>query len=117
MGKDNGGVEPGSQGVRGFLRDVFLDPEDLEYERRFDMRSLPLAALALAAGFAYSRTGASWLAAVSAVCMAAYVVYFVVNRSAYVIRLVRGRGVLGGRARRTGPVRSPTTRPCMRRTG
>ena len=74
MGKDNGGVEPGSQGVRGFLRDVFLDPEDLEYERRFDMRSLPLAALALAAGFAYSRTGASWLAAVSAVCMAAYVV-------------------------------------------
>ena len=107
MGKDNGGVEPGSQGVRGFLRDVFLDPEDLEYERRFDMRSLPLAALALAAGFAYSRTGASWLAAVSAVCMAAYVVYFVVNRSAYVIRLVRGRGVLGGRARRTGPVRSP----------
>lgn len=93
--------------MRGFLRDVFLDPEDLEYERRFDMRSLPLAALALAAGFAYSRTGASWLAAVSAVCMAAYVVYFVVNRSAYVIRLVRGRGVLGGRARRTGPVRSP----------
>lgn len=102
-----GGVGSGGRGVRGFLRDVFLDPEDLEHERRFDMRSLPLAAVALAAGFAYSRTGVSWLAALAAVCMAAYVVYFIVNRVAYMIRLVRGRGVLGGRARPAGPVRSP----------
>lgn len=102
-----GGDDSGNRGVRGFLRDVFLDPENLEHERRFDMRSLPLAAVALAAGFAYSRTGASWLAVVAALAAAAYAAYFIVNRSVYVIRLVRGRSVLGDRPRQTGPVRSP----------
>lgn len=82
-------------GIGGFLRDVFLDPDEVEHERRFDMRSLPLAVTALASGFAYSRTGLPWLAVIAALFAAAYTVYFVMNRTMYVIHTLRGENVLG----------------------
>lgn len=93
-------------GIGRFLRDVFLDPDEVEHERRFDVRSLPLAVTALALGFAYSRTRLPWLAVIAALFAAAYTVYFVVNRTMYVIHVVRGEDVLG-RSRSSGVKGSP----------
>ncbi len=81
-------------GVRGFLREVFLDKDDIEHERRFDCRSLPLIAVALAAGWLYSQDGNAAYACVSAVFAVAYAVYFIVNRGAYIVHVVRGERVI-----------------------
>lgn len=82
---------------KGFWRelgDELLDKEDLEHERRFDMRSLPLILLALVAGVVWSRTRQEWAMAVGACALAAYGAYFLWNRAVYVVRLLRGRNVL-----------------------
>lgn len=81
-------------GVRGFLHEVFLDEDDIEHERRFDCRSLPLIAVALAAGWLYSRDGDGAYACVSAVFAVAYAVYFIVNRGAYIVHVIRGERVI-----------------------
>ena len=83
-----------SAGVRGFLHEVFLDKDDIEHERRFDCRSLPLIAVALAAGWLYSRDGNAAYACVSAVFAIAYAVYFIVNRGTYIVHVVRGERVI-----------------------
>ena len=83
-----------SAGVRGFLHEVFLDKDDIEHERRFDCRSLPLIAVALAAGWLYSRDGNAAYACVSAVFAIAYAVYFIVNRGAYIVHVIRGERVI-----------------------
>ena len=82
---------------KGFWRelgDELLDKEDLEHERRFDMRSLPLILLALVSGVVWSRTRQEWAMAVGACALAAYGAYFLWNRAVYVVRLLRGRNVL-----------------------
>ena len=81
-------------GVRGLLHEVFLDKDDIEHERRFDCRSLPLIAVALAAGWLYSRDGNAVYACVSAVFAVAYAVYFIVNRGAYIVHVIRGERVI-----------------------
>lgn len=81
-------------GVRGLLHEVFLDKDDIEHERRFDCRSLPLIAVALAAGWLYSRDGNAACACVSAVFAVAYAVYFIVNRGAYIVHVIRGEHVI-----------------------
>ena len=83
-----------SAGVRGFLHEVFLDKDDIEHERRFDCRSLPLVAVALAAGWLYSRDGNAAYACVSAVFAIAYAVYFIVNRGTYIVHVIRGERVI-----------------------
>lgn len=88
--------DPEPTGVRGFLREVFLDGDDIEHERRFDCKSLPLIAVALAAGWLYSRDGNVAYACVSAVFAAAYAVYFIANRGAYIVHVIRGERVVSG---------------------
>lgn len=86
--------DSGPTGVRGFLHEVFLDKDDIEHERRFDCRSLPLIAVALAAGWLYSRDGNAAYACVSAVFAVAYAVYFVINRGTYIVHVIRGERVI-----------------------
>lgn len=88
--------DSGPTGVRGFLHEVFLDEDDIEHERRFDCRSLPLIAVALTAGWLYSRDGNVAYAYVSAVFAAAYAVYFIANRGAYIVHVIRGERVVSG---------------------
>ncbi len=83
-----------SAGVRGFLHEVFLDKDDIEHERRFDCRSLPLIAVALAAGWLYSRYGNGAYACISVVFAVAYAVYFIVNRGTYIVHVIRGERVI-----------------------
>lgn len=54
-------------GLKDFFREVFLDKDDIDYERRFDVRSLPLLVVAMAAGWLYSRDGNGFYACVSAI--------------------------------------------------
>lgn len=91
-----------SQGRKGFwreFRDELFNSDDLEHERRFDIRSLPLILLALVAGFIWSRTHQEWALAVGACALAAYGVYFLCNRTVYIVRLLRGRSVLGDKSK------------------
>ena len=84
-------------GLKDFFREVFLDKDDIDYERRFDVRSLPLLVVAMAAGWLYSRDGNGFYACVSAIFAVSYTVYFIVNRGAYIVRLFRGENIFGKR--------------------
>lgn len=79
----NGGVHAGrvtanmhdlTYGLKDFFREVFLDKDDIDYERRFDVRSLPLLVVAMAAGWLYSRDGNGFYACVSAIFAVSYTV-------------------------------------------
>lgn len=72
------------------FRDELFNKEDLEHERRFDAKSLPLLLIALTAGYIYSQTHQDWAAAIAACFMLVYALYFVINRTIYIVRLVRG---------------------------
>lgn len=61
-------------GLKDFFREVFLDKDDIDYERRFDVRSLPLLVVAMAAGWLYSRDGNGFYACVSAIFAVSYTV-------------------------------------------
>lgn len=84
-------------GLKDFFREVFLDKDDIDYERRFDVRSLPLLVVAMAAGWLYSRDGNGFYACVSAIFAVSYTVYFIVNRGVYIVRLFRGENIFGKR--------------------
>lgn len=81
--------------LKDFFREVFLDKDDIDYERRFDVRSLPLLVVAMAAGWLYSRDGNGFYACVSAIFAVSYTVYFIVNRGVYIVRLFRGENLSG----------------------
>ena len=62
-------------GLKDFFREVFLDKDDIDYERRFDVRSLPLLVVAMAAGWLYSRDGNGSMRVSARFCCFLYCVF------------------------------------------